>query len=425
MILKGSQRAGAKQLANHLLRTDENDHVTLHDIRGFVSNDLTKALIEAYAISRGTRCKQFLYSLSLNPPSDVSVAVPVFEKAIAEAEKRLGLEGLPRVIVFHEKKGRRHAHCVWSRIDPKTMKAVNIAYPKLKLQDISKQLYLEHGWQMPRGFVKSEERNPLNFSQAEWQQALRIKRDPKQLKQMFQECWAISDSLNAFKNALESRGYYLAKGDRRGHVAVDWRGEIFAISRWAGVKTRQVREKLGEPDALPSVEEVKKDIARRLQDKKHHFSDALQSTFKEAYDGLQAKRLKLVAEQRQERTVLEDMQRIRAFQEQMARAERFRKGLKGLWDRITGKAADIKKQNIEELKACNMRDELERQALIERHLQERRALQNQIHNTPTRYEKERDLLETSFETLTTGIEPDQKSDITPRRRKRKQPELRL
>jgi hypothetical protein len=26
------------------------------------------------------------------------------------------LNGQPRVIVFHEKNGRRHAHCVWSRI---------------------------------------------------------------------------------------------------------------------------------------------------------------------------------------------------------------------------------------------------------------------------------------------------------------------
>ena len=69
MILKGSQRAGAKQLAVHLLKTEENEHVQVHDLRGFSSDNLKSALQEAYAISRGTQAKQFLFSLSLNTPS--------------------------------------------------------------------------------------------------------------------------------------------------------------------------------------------------------------------------------------------------------------------------------------------------------------------------------------------------------------------
>jgi len=32
MILKGSQRSGAKQLGLHLLKTEENEHVELHDM---------------------------------------------------------------------------------------------------------------------------------------------------------------------------------------------------------------------------------------------------------------------------------------------------------------------------------------------------------------------------------------------------------
>ena len=43
MILKGSQRGGAKQLGLHLLKTEENEHVELHDIRGFVSEDVIGA----------------------------------------------------------------------------------------------------------------------------------------------------------------------------------------------------------------------------------------------------------------------------------------------------------------------------------------------------------------------------------------------
>jgi len=210
MILKGSQRSGGTQLAIHLLKTDENEHVEIHEVSGFMSDTPMEAFNEAYAISRGTKCRQFLFSLSLSPPEKESVPVEVFEKAIADIETKIGLTGQPRVIVFHEKEGRRHAHCVWSRIDVEKMKAINLPHFKLKLRDVSRELYLEHGWQMPRGLVNSEERNPLNFTQAEWQQAKRIKQDPRAIKEAFQDCWAISDSKTAFANALEYRGYYLA-----------------------------------------------------------------------------------------------------------------------------------------------------------------------------------------------------------------------
>jgi hypothetical protein len=157
MILKASQRAGGNQLAIHLLKTDDNEHVEVHEIRGFASDHLQDAFKEAYAISRGTRCRQFLFSLSLSPPEKESIPIGVFEKAIADIEKKMGLTGQPRVIVFHEKEGRRHCHAVWSRIDVEQMKAINLPHFKLKLQDISRQLYIENDWWMPRGLMNSKE----------------------------------------------------------------------------------------------------------------------------------------------------------------------------------------------------------------------------------------------------------------------------
>ncbi|GJL64921.1 MAG: hypothetical protein NPIRA04_35750 [Nitrospirales bacterium] len=174
MILKGSQRGGARQLAAHLLKVEENEHVEIHEISGFVSEDLDGALREIHAISQGTRCKQFMFSLSLNPPQSESVPVEYFEKALTDIEKELKLEGQPRAIVFHEKEGRRHCHAVWSRIDTDEMKAINLPYFKMKLQDISRQLYFQYGWKMPCGLMNKEERNPLNFTLKEWQQAKRL-----------------------------------------------------------------------------------------------------------------------------------------------------------------------------------------------------------------------------------------------------------
>ena len=142
MILKASQRANSAELAKHLLNGDDNDHVTVHEIRGFMSATLEGALQEAYAMSRGTRCEQFLFSLSLSPPEDADVPIEDFEAAIEEIEKKLLLLGQPRIIVFHEKSGRRHCHVVWSRIDTEKLVAVNMAHFKKKLMDVSRGLFL-------------------------------------------------------------------------------------------------------------------------------------------------------------------------------------------------------------------------------------------------------------------------------------------
>jgi relaxase-like protein len=187
MILKASQRSGSRQLASHLLKTEENEHVEVHEIRGFASSDLDGALHEAYAMSRGTRCSKFLFSVSLNPPESEDVSIDKFEDTLGRIENKLGLEDQPRVVVFHEKEGRRHAHCVWSRIDTDEMKAVHLSHYKRKLMDVSKQLYLENDWDMPKGFIDKNLKNPLNFTRQEWQQALRTGQNPKTIKSALQD----------------------------------------------------------------------------------------------------------------------------------------------------------------------------------------------------------------------------------------------
>ncbi len=87
-----------------------NDRVDLHDVRGFMADTLYGAFKETEAMAKGTRCRQYLFSLSLNPLEKSFVSTQGFEAAINEIEQALKLVGQPRAIVFHEKAGRRHAH---------------------------------------------------------------------------------------------------------------------------------------------------------------------------------------------------------------------------------------------------------------------------------------------------------------------------
>jgi hypothetical protein len=423
VILKGSQRAGGLQLARHLLNDRDNDHVTVQELRGFVSDDLPAAFNEAYAISRGTKCKQFLFSLSLNPPETERVPVDVFEHAIAEIEDKLGLSNQPRAIIFHEKEGRRHAHCVWSRIDVDRMTAINLPHYKLKLRDMSRQLYLENNWKMPRGLVSSQERNPLNFTMAEWQQAKRAQRDPRTIKETFQDCWAISDARKAFASALEERGYYLAKGDRRGFVAVDWHGEIYAVSKWIGIKTKDVRSKLGDPDDLRAVEDIKRELSAKFTQKLREFADeeiAKHDHFSEAID---QKRRMLVEKQRTERASLQETHAARRTQENVVRSRRFPKGLKAVWFKLTGKYKKIQELNETEARQCDERDQMECQSLIDRQLAERRTLQHEIRQMRHHHIIRMKVLDRNLRTYVNMTPAEQNADILrqetkPERRKR-------
>jgi len=385
MILKGSQRGGAKQLGLHLLKTGDNEHVELHDIQGFVSGDVVGALREAEAIAKGTKCRQFLFSVSLNPPETENVRIDVFEKAIEVIEERNGLAGQPRVVVFHEKEGRRHAHAVWSRIDAETMTAKPMSFFKNKLQEVSKQLYLENGWPMPKGLVDKANRDPRNFSLAEWQQAKRIGHHAGELKGLIQEAWAISDSKSTFSHALEERGLYLARGDRRGHVVVTFEGEVISIPRATGKKTKETQTRLGKPDEHRSIEETRKRIAEHILPRMHGHLSKARANAKRETETLEARRQEMVKAHADERAKLDAGQKARNEQEAQTRAERFRRGMKGLWDRMTGKRRQLEKQNEMEAFWALQRDREQRQALVHLELQDRQQLQAEIKATRSKH----------------------------------------
>ena len=392
MILKGNARGGGRQMAAHLLNAMQNEHVTVHQVRGFLATNVRGALEEAYALSLGTQCEQYMYSLSLNPPRDQDVPIEAFEKALKEIEEKLGLTDQPRVVVFHEKEGRRHAHCVWSRIDADTMKAVNISHDRLKLQSISRALFIEHGWTMPKGLMNPQHRNPLDFTREEWQQAARTGRSAAAIKACLQECWAVADSAKAFAAVLEERGFLLARGDRRGFVAVDVTGEVFSLTRQLGLKGKELAKRLGSPESLPSVDEAKEKLGAQVRTLFETYRTELQKTHEQELRPLLRIKKTMTEQHRKDRAAQKAFQEKRWNEEQAVRASRIRKGFKGLWDKLTFKYWSIRKQNEKEAWQGHVRDRGERQELIEAQLDRRQTLQAQFATIRKRHEEEQQKL---------------------------------
>ncbi len=365
-------------MARHLMNLEENDHVEIHEISGFLSTDIHEAFHEMEASARGTKCSQFMFSVSLNPPHKENVPIEYFEQAIDDIEQRLGLENQPRIFVFHEKEGRRHAHCVWSRIDADSMTAINLPFYKQKLNDISKETYLKYNWDIPKGFLDKAYANPLNFTRQEWEQAKRAQEDPRLLKALFKNSWETSDNHVAYKNALREHGFWLARGDRRGYVAIDYKGEIYSLSRWSEVKAKELKQKLGNPKDLPSIEEVQNQIAQKMTPQiERYIADTKRNIEKDRHPLQQA--IKSLKERhRNERQALSAQQTERWTQEEKQRYDRLPRGVAGLWHRITGKYQKVRRLNELETIRCERRDRNEKQTLIENQLEQRNRLQTHV-----------------------------------------------
>jgi len=301
-------------------------------------------------------------------------------------ELKLGFAGQPRAIVFHEKKGRRHAHVVWSRINSNSMTAIDPYQDKLTLEKIARELFLEHQWDMPAGFKRKEDADPLNYNHDEYQQAKRAKRDVKELKRIFKACWEQSDTRDTFAHALKEYGFILAKGDRRGFVAVDANGEIYSVARYVGVKARDIKLRFGNLDDLLDVETACQFFGQN-EHAKTNANTSTNTKFENASHKLKAKaelnaleeqRLSMVERHRNARAELHQKQQTRRIAETKARQAKLPVGLKAIWFKLSGQYEILIEANKKDFVQCELRNQTERQNLIEAQLSERRILQDKI-----------------------------------------------
>jgi hypothetical protein len=205
---------------------------------------------------------------------------------------------------------------------------------------------------------------------------------------MLQECWAASDSGKAFDQALAARGFTLAQGDRRGHVAVDYRGEVYAIAWYVGVKAKEVQNRLGGAKGLPSAAEAKAQIEGRMTGILRGHIEDMEAGFKTQSAAFAFRKSEIVQRQREERAQLKERHAERWEKETMERSQRFRKDVRGLWDRVNGTDKKTRTQNERETLAAPLRDRGEKEELIVEQPDVRKLTHDQsnkcVRHTPTK-----------------------------------------
>ncbi len=273
MIAKASQRENGQQLAIHLLNAYDNEHVEIAEISGAIARDLQGALKEWHALSRVTRCKKYLYSLSVNPdPGQNPLTRRQYKDYITRVEQKLGLAGQPRAVVFHIKDGREHCHVVWSRIIPDQLKAVQISHDRKTLQTLTRRFAKDHGLHLPANMRKTgspkNPKLPKNESLSENQQQERTGIAKEQRAHTLTKIWRETNTGQAFSDAMAQAGFHLARGKSVSYAVIDSYGEIHSLARQIeGVRTRDLRARLKDfpPESLPDAQTLRDEIQTRLQ----------------------------------------------------------------------------------------------------------------------------------------------------------------
>ena len=271
MIIKGTSRAGPAGLAKHLGNPEDNERVSLLETRGTVAHDLPGALAELAAYAEGTRCEKPLYHAAISPEPPHRLTPEQRMEAIEALEDKLGLTGHQRVIVLHEKHGREHLHVVWTRIDLAHMKSVSDSHNYRKHEEVARDLERRFGHDRVQGAhaerdgIERPERTP---SRAELRQEERTGIKGKDVRADVTAAFRASDNAEAFRSALEDKGYLLAKGDRRDFVVVDRAGGIHSLARRIeGMRAAELRAFMAPIDreSLPTTEQAREIMEDRKQ----------------------------------------------------------------------------------------------------------------------------------------------------------------
>jgi hypothetical protein len=252
MIIKGGSRTNGKQLGRYLTAKGENENVRVFDVRGASTQDAAKAVLEFSLASELTkRGRNGLYSASISPAvgEDSSMTLDDWLKSADVLEKKLGLTGQPRAVVFHEKIGedgkrRQHLHCVWQR------------------EKDGKLLKMSHNYRQHDSARKSLEQE---FGH-------KFTRQPVDVKQAITDTWNKSKTGREFLDRAKEMGYAIAKGARRGYTIIDEKlgHKADFVRQLVGVRTHEAGAKLQDVQhALLSEDDYQGHHVRSLSDRQN------------------------------------------------------------------------------------------------------------------------------------------------------------
>lgn len=281
MIIKSSSRAGAKDLADHLTNTQDNEKVRVTQSRGLLVTSVHEALDDMQDFAHAApKCRKPLFHVSMNPPTRLSESE--WLKAWVTLENELNLGGQPFIEVEHQKYDRCHRHRVYSRIT-EAGKALLLSHTYARQEKVARKLEYTFGYPLTPGrhnkavlhwlkkdgdtevaeWMRQQQAHHRNrpksgLSRKERQQEKRTNVTIKKVRQDLQAVWQNTNTGAAFMQGILQHGYILARGDRRDVVILDATDSVHSPRRRIGVRATEIRKRFSDIlDALPTISQVR------------------------------------------------------------------------------------------------------------------------------------------------------------------------
>lgn len=284
MIIKSSQRAGHRNLAAHLVKTQDIDgtpqtatftgarDLLIDEVRG-IHQIVKEALQDMQILSMASqRCQKDLYHVSISPDKEMSAAD--WATAWEVYEQEFGLSHLPYIEVTHAKDSangdRRepHVHRVYERVDTTTGLAVHLSHTRVRNEKVARLLEYALGHELTVGKHNRAVIERLAADGVEdvvhwmqqgqadvcdrpvaaqtYQDVMMEKRtafSTEEIAAVLQTCYENAATGLEFMAEIRQQGFELAQGTRRDFVIVDGAGGIHSPRRRLGVKAQELRER--------------------------------------------------------------------------------------------------------------------------------------------------------------------------------------
>lgn len=339
MVIKGKSIRHAKAHARHLMRGDQNDRVEFLEFDESGAAPTLEAILTEYqALAENlTRSDKGLYIAALNPNYDEILSPNQWKEAVDLLEKQLNLDGQPRTVILHEKKGREHVHVVWQRADIDRQIVIDDGWNYAAHEEAARKIEQRFELTVTKGVhsrdKEREERPDRAEKQADHQQAERGGFDLVTLKAEIIEAFEDAEHGMGFIKELEEMGCYLARGNTKNiFMIVPPEGEALKLSSTLkGIAAKEWKAKLSPltPHKLQTVS----DIRREIENPKHPEIKNEAEKIKESYE---TKRDVLKAEQAGELKRLQAEHRIANDEVNRERKQDLPKGIFIMVEYLTG-----------------------------------------------------------------------------------------
>ena len=388
MVIKGKSIQHAKAHARHLMRADQNDRVEILELDESGASPTLEAIFTEYqALAETlTRSQKGLYIAAINPSHDETLTPEQWTQAVDLLEQQLKLDGQPRTVILHEKKGREHVHVVWQRTDIDREIVIDDGWNYVAHEEASRKIEQEFGLEVTKGVHtrdrETEDRPDRADKQAEHQKAERGGFDLKDFKAEILQAFVEAEHGRAFTKKLEEMGCYLARGDKKNiFMIVPPEGEALKLSSTLkGISAKEWKAKLSplKPHKLKSVSEITQEIENPKQEEARQESETIAQTHQQKQDDLKAR-------QGQELERLQAQVRLDNDTIKKARADKSVTGIFLVLEYVTGlawhKARQHNREDRERISAQNQEADVlkqehknQRQELDQQHQLDLRAL---------------------------------------------------